>query len=417
MKIRLLFLLVFIFAFLQNADLFSQDSLLVWSKWLPDIYSARFSPDNTKISLLKDFSDIIILKIPSGEVEDTLKGVGHGEYTQDGKYLVCGSDKLRVFNANTYEQLDYFENDNKEVSEVSIAPDNKICSRHGGSGFRIWDFNTGKIIKRKSFGIIDSVNNISEGVTKLAYTKDGKYLIVNKAILTKDTKGNPILLDEYAMILDANSLDSIGVINTGKSFTGMVSSNTGRYLAYSFGERVRIYDFLTKSIVNNIVVITQGMKFSPYDKYIGLTGTGINIYNLLEKQPYYKYISETSTTELDFSMDNKYIFISTGGYVYLYRTPWITSVPVTYSTINATIVYPNPSENNIVLSFHIEKANITEISILDLLGNEIKIVQNSFLGEGDYQIPIDLSSLPNGNYFIHIESGNYSFSQNIIKNG
>lgn len=84
------------------------------------------------------------------------------------------------------------------------------------------------------------------------------------------------------------------------------------------------------------------------------------------------------------------------------------------STLNFN-VYPNPAEDNTLISFSlIEKAETT-ISIYDVVGKEISNVYTGNLNAGDHQYSIaDNAKLASGIYFIKLNVGGESFTKKLI---
>ena len=76
--------------------------------------------------------------------------------------------------------------------------------------------------------------------------------------------------------------------------------------------------------------------------------------------------------------------------------------------------FPNPFNPTTTIGFGIpEKANV-RISILNILGEEIKILLNEEKEAGYHSIDFDASDLPSGVYFYKIQNGNFIDTKKMI---
>ena len=74
-------------------------------------------------------------------------------------------------------------------------------------------------------------------------------------------------------------------------------------------------------------------------------------------------------------------------------------------------VYPNPAQNSLQVA--VNNAQIKELSLFDVLGNEIPI-PNPFQRKGN-EATIDVSSLQNGVYFVQVKTGSKIYNTKFIK--
>lgn len=76
--------------------------------------------------------------------------------------------------------------------------------------------------------------------------------------------------------------------------------------------------------------------------------------------------------------------------------------------------YPNPFNPSTVISYQVpEKVNV-KITITDLLGREIRVLENSLKQPGSYDIIFEGHKLSSGVYFYTIEAGNYKNSRKML---
>lgn len=98
-----------------------------------------------------------------------------------------------------------------------------------------------------------------------------------------------------------------------------------------------------------------------------------------------------------------------------FKTMDLTSVNETnYSKYNLN-VYPNPSSNNVQISFNYPSATVANISLYNIQGMKVLEMNNHTLNEGINIINLDLNNLPAGIYSWQIETKNEILKGNISK--
>jgi hypothetical protein len=75
---------------------------------------------------------------------------------------------------------------------------------------------------------------------------------------------------------------------------------------------------------------------------------------------------------------------------------------------------PNPATASTSLSFHIEKAGVTSLTIYDITGKKVCAVVNAELTAGDHSYQADISTLEPGIYFYELVSGKQKSSKKLI---
>ncbi len=81
--------------------------------------------------------------------------------------------------------------------------------------------------------------------------------------------------------------------------------------------------------------------------------------------------------------------------------------------------YPNPFNPSTKIKFDItadskwQKADVN-ISVYDILGNEIAVIVNKQLGPGTYEVEFDASNFTSGIYFYRLKSGKYTDTKKMI---
>ncbi len=79
-----------------------------------------------------------------------------------------------------------------------------------------------------------------------------------------------------------------------------------------------------------------------------------------------------------------------------------TNIPVPSSGPDIEI-YPNPAGREVFIGYHLPDASFVKISIIDIMGKEVKEVTNERQSLGEYQYTIEISELRSSTYFIRAE--------------
>ena len=76
--------------------------------------------------------------------------------------------------------------------------------------------------------------------------------------------------------------------------------------------------------------------------------------------------------------------------------------------------YPNPFNPVTNISFIMSNENNIKLSIYDIRGREIEVLDNGLRKSGEYTIMWDASRFASGIYYIHIAAGNHVETQKIM---
>ena len=88
-----------------------------------------------------------------------------------------------------------------------------------------------------------------------------------------------------------------------------------------------------------------------------------------------------------------------------------TIVPIDYK-FN---VLPNPITNNTVAKFYLLNNSVCSLSICDVLGREIKIIESEKLSSGEQTFQISNYIVNQGIYFLTLKVGDSKFVKSIVK--
>lgn len=80
-------------------------------------------------------------------------------------------------------------------------------------------------------------------------------------------------------------------------------------------------------------------------------------------------------------------------------------LPETTSEIrsfNVNKIFPNPAKDFVNIDLRLEEAGLVQISLISIIGTEVKKWENVQLNQGEQILKLDLSGFQNGMYFLKI---------------
>jgi len=88
-----------------------------------------------------------------------------------------------------------------------------------------------------------------------------------------------------------------------------------------------------------------------------------------------------------------------------------TTVPAKFNLYQN---YPNPFNPVSRIKFDIPQSGFVKLAVYDILGKEVSLIVNQYLGEGSYTADLNASVLSSGIYFYTLRSGNYLTTKKMI---
>ena len=67
--------------------------------------------------------------------------------------------------------------------------------------------------------------------------------------------------------------------------------------------------------------------------------------------------------------------------------------------------YPNPFNPSTKISYQLTKTGFTSLKVFDILGNEVAILINDELQQGNHEFDFNATNLINGVYFYKLSQG------------
>ena len=76
--------------------------------------------------------------------------------------------------------------------------------------------------------------------------------------------------------------------------------------------------------------------------------------------------------------------------------------------------YPNPFNPITIIRYSIPEQTFIELKLYDMLGREVKTLIKKNQPQGNYEVRLDLKSVPSGVYFYRLKAGNYVKTKKMI---
>ena len=89
---------------------------------------------------------------------------------------------------------------------------------------------------------------------------------------------------------------------------------------------------------------------------------------------------------------------------------------VKLNDLESIIVFPNPTEGEVVVQFRVEQESQTEVSVTDMVGRKMIEILNTKVPAGEYKYNVNLTHLDNGFYLMSIKTDTQLQTSKIIIN-
>ena len=103
---------------------------------------------------------------------------------------------------------------------------------------------------------------------------------------------------------------------------------------------------------------------------------------------------------------------------YRFETPAISSVKQTGTAHSFDIgsIYPNPAQSVTTITFSVAETGFMEIDLLDILGHQVRIIQEKLSEPGTYSADFDVHDLSPGTYYCKLsQDGNTKIKMMVIQ--
>jgi hypothetical protein len=90
--------------------------------------------------------------------------------------------------------------------------------------------------------------------------------------------------------------------------------------------------------------------------------------------------------------------------------------PVKLSQLDNVLVFPNPTDGEVMVQFRVEQESETEVLVSDVVGRKVMEVINTKMPSGEYKYVVNLTQLDNGFYLVSVKTDNKISTSKIIIN-
>jgi hypothetical protein len=90
--------------------------------------------------------------------------------------------------------------------------------------------------------------------------------------------------------------------------------------------------------------------------------------------------------------------------------------PIKLTQLENILVFPNPTDGEIMVQFRVEQESETEVLVSDVVGRKVMEVINTKMPSGEYKYVVNLTQLDNGFYLVSVKTDNKISTSKIIIN-
>jgi hypothetical protein len=88
--------------------------------------------------------------------------------------------------------------------------------------------------------------------------------------------------------------------------------------------------------------------------------------------------------------------------------------PIVPTAFSLSQNYPNPFNPSTVINYQVPQNSFVNISVFDILGNQVQTLVNEEKPAGSYELKFNASSMPSGVYFYKIQTGSFTQTKKMI---
>jgi hypothetical protein len=402
-----------------------QDTL--WLRYTSEINELDFTPDDNYVVAWN--KNIEFWEVKQGRRDYSIPTESIGDYNFNEEYIVFSQDSTpKLFNYQTREIVEGFEKMPYKIDRIKTAKSkNEFMSKlsQDSNIIYFWDIESKQISDKMVFDHKFKKGNYEWRRTVHEYGYVGNndeliYVIIDDA---NDIYQNipPMFHEQHYYVNFYNRetkelVDSVySFTNTNEQFGGfnnMQVMNNRNHIAWNHrGGEINFYDIKNKRFYNKLVfdvadyVKATDINLSKDDNIITVTNqyaTFLKIYDIHSKTFLHEY-SKGSFQNSSFSNNNEFLVTNIGSWLILLPSHIETSSVINNHENNSNlIVNPNPAISSITIEFETALNNNYKLSLVDVLGNEIDIIDNGFLNTEHYSKEYNISQLVAGTYFIRL---------------
>lgn len=430
------FLILFTTGVLRSEPVIGDSSDILWWKWQNSGSNLVFHPNGYLLSVGRgnNYVDVFDVRGAGTFIKEYGPGFSAGYFLGEGERLLLKgktgyemwdfTNDIRILSKDL--EFDILEVSSKK-SEIAVS----YCSEASElprkqNMIEIFDVETSEFKKGKynilKFSGYGSQYLFPPYITQMKFSADGTRL----AFVIQTDYEWPNWYDwiYYSMVWNLVT-DSIEYKTHGGR--PIAISHDGTRLAFASskpygGGGLDVINLETKEFIGSIpgyFDYATSTLFTPNGRYLiysnGYSKEGFSIWELTTQQTVYIYPKGT-WSYFAVSNDGKYLagMLNSNKLVVFLFESILQKISTVTESFPPGVVYPNPSKNIIQLKFSLKNAQRTKISILDLNGNIVRLVEDKFLFEGEHLYTIDVYGLVTGTYTLLVQGNNVLIAERIV---
>lgn len=232
----------------------------------------------------------------------------------------------------------------------------------------------------------------------------------------------------FESIGDFNGDNSIDFVYYNNNDTLIIFDYNMHELFSVIGEFLDIYDWVIDFTGDGYMEVIRHELIGSYKEKIG-------IYDLIQKRYIFEYTSKFSRS-YNYPHLSLRLYGDANGDGFIdfiisdYDEPQDTFIEILFSTnvsitklqnesnifhgFNLNQNFPNPFNPTTTIEYALPRRERAEVSVFDILGREVAVLENQEKDAGDHKIKFDGSNLSSGVYFYRMRAGNYSNTKKFL---
>lgn len=434
-------LLTLILVVVTTTSMTANEQDTLWYRFLGrDIYDVDFAPDDQFV--IAWTQNLEFWDIETGTLDFHIPYIGLGDFNYNNELIVFSQDSTpKLIDWQTREITEGFVKEEYDFGRIKTAKSkNEFMADliNDDNTIYFWNVNTKQRISEMKF--LDTIERDGYKWKRTIHEYDylgnsDEYIYVVFDDVNSEIDNIPPsehLRNYFIHIYNVDSKELIDSIfsfqNTSEKFGGFnkiaVLNDRNKIAINNEGGVINFYDVVTKTFYDKLIfdngakVNADEIVMSNDSKYIAVSKGRkccyfIKIFNFDTKELIHQY-SGGGWTEFDLSSSMKYLISHLGQVLTLYDNKWLISSVSGLENSSFTLS-PNPAIGNLNIAFILSRPNNIKITLFDVLGNQIDVIDEGFSEEIHYSLDYDISDLVSGTYFIEIREGNTKISKKFIK--
>lgn len=403
-----LFPYLIIFSLIIPLNLFPDDlpEEVVWLKETDQgagFYKIKFS-NNEDIIAAHGYENILFLDSETGDEIKRHSNNNEVHFLEnDDMFLQLSENNVPyIYNFATLEISDSLQTDGVEINELLITSDERFVVGTVVNGIRIWDLQSGQILRTKYGVWKDSTYSLGYANLQRACSPNEVFVQYYETDTVGFNDKYERLYSTYAEYhwLDITSLE-VSHTSPNTRFSRLspdcklIAGKSGLADRADYG--VLIYDTETGDLIKKLPIngpSLTGLEFTHDGKYLLTSGGGINLWSIQTWQP--QFFTGGSINSFSISVSDNYTVGTVSNYILKHDLR--TFLPIKDNLPLKIALYPNPAQESITLSGLY--SSFYTISLVNSLGQQMGVL---YEGYADGEISLSVSGVPAGSYILKIE--------------